>query len=178
MKRTSAGSAQLACYISVHNVPVPLSALRRMVLQNFKHVAWLAYQLELKETQQHRDNEVNHVSVVGRLRAVGHVSTCCLPSVTTGHQCLPFPPSPVPRRPFLGRTYHDSGLQRRGSRTERETPARSYRLNPTASAAAAVRRTLLHLLVSPLMMRLIRLIFAPFLVSVLYSLLNGIASST
>ena len=68
MKRTSAGSAQLACYISVHSVPVPLSALRRMVLQNVKHVAWLAYQLELKETQQHRDNEVNHVSVVGRLR--------------------------------------------------------------------------------------------------------------
>ncbi|KAH9995266.1 hypothetical protein BJV77DRAFT_961092 [Russula vinacea] len=31
-----------------------------MALQNVKHVAWLAYQLELKETQKHRDNGVNH----------------------------------------------------------------------------------------------------------------------
>ena len=104
MKRTSAGSAQLACYISVHNVPVPLSALRRMVLQNVKHVAWLAYQLELKETQKHRDNGVNHVSVVGRLQAVGHVSTLLPALVTTGHTVSPIP-SPVPWCPFLGRTY-------------------------------------------------------------------------
>jgi hypothetical protein len=76
-------------YISVHNVHH--SALRRMALQNVKRVAWLACQLELKETQQPRDNdtEVNHVSIVGRLRAVGHVSTCCLALVTTGHTVSP-----------------------------------------------------------------------------------------
>ena len=116
MKRTSAGSARPACYISVHNVP--FSALRRMALQNVKHVAWLAYQLEQKETQRY--NEVNHVSVVG-LRAVGRVSTCWSPPAI---QCLPFPPSPVPRRPFLGRTYHDSGYKTRvKNRKEKTRPA-------------------------------------------------------
>ena len=113
MKRTtsSAGSAQPAAagikagmlYFSAY-CSVPLSALRRMALQNVKHVAWLAYQLELKETQKHRDNGVNHVSVVGRLQTVGHVSTLLPALVTTGHTVSPIP-SPVPWRPFLGRTY-------------------------------------------------------------------------
>ena len=44
----SAGWAQPACYISVHHVP--LSALRRMALQDVKRVAWPPYQLELKDS--------------------------------------------------------------------------------------------------------------------------------
>ena len=74
-----------------------------MALQNVKHVAWLAYQLELKETQKHRDNGVNHVSVVGRLQGCGPRVNLLPALVTTGHTVSPIP-SPVPRRPFLSRT--------------------------------------------------------------------------
>ncbi|KAH9995272.1 hypothetical protein BJV77DRAFT_1094845 [Russula vinacea] len=109
MKRTSAGSARQACYISVHNVP--FSALRRMALQSVKHVAWLAYQLELKETQQH---------------------------LTTRST------TPVPRCPFLGRTYHDSGYKTTVKNRKEKTRPAATGSTLTASAAAAVH-TVLHL---------------------------------
>ena len=101
-----------------------------MALQNVKHVAWLAYQLELKETQQHRDNEVNHVSRE-------QLWAMCQPVAYVSHHrpYSPIPsqsssPEPLPVERTMTRA------ARRGSRTERRTPARSYRLDRSRNRSA------------------------------------------